>query len=379
MSSMPQHRIGIVVPLAEKRGGAEQALLDFLVGLPADRRDSYELLFLKSGPMVEESHSRGFSTTVVDAGRLRQFGKYLRTLVAVRRWIRSNNLSLVFAWMSKAHLYTSLPARLSSAKAVWFQFDIFAGSRLDRLNSRLPTDLVFCCSEAGARAQHGAFPSVPVKAVHLAVDHERFNMSKCAEPRSARARIGLEPDRQLVTLVARLERWKGVHVFVDAAIRLLRQGRDLQFAIVGSVHPTDPGYAEELASTIADAGFMDRIVMAGHQTNVPDWMCGADVVVHTSTKPEPFGIVMLEAMALGRPLIASRGGGPAEVISDGVDGVLISPGDPDRLSAAISTLIDDQQLSNRLATQAPVTAAAYTPERFAAEVDSTLLQLTESE
>jgi glycosyltransferase involved in cell wall biosynthesis len=101
-------------------------------------------------------------------------------------------------------------------------------------------------------------------------------------------------------------------------------------------------------------------------------MCAADVVVHTSVKPEPFGIVVLEAMALGRPLIAAAAGGPLEVVSDGEDAILIEPGDPEKLATAIRDLLANEEKRIRIGEAGAVTAAGYTPQRFAEQVTRVL-------
>src|SRR5690606_12808288 len=123
-------------------------------------------------------------------GRLRQPVRFLRTVFRIHKWIRRNELGVVFSWMSKAHLYASLPARLNGAKAVWFQFDVFSGAWLDRINSTLPTDLVFCCSQAGADAQAAAFPKLAVAPVHLAVDLDKFNRNVCVGESESRRELG---------------------------------------------------------------------------------------------------------------------------------------------------------------------------------------------
>jgi glycosyltransferase involved in cell wall biosynthesis len=370
--------IGIVVPLAEKRGGAEQALRDFLLGTESADRSRIRVLFLEDGPMVADTRALGYSTDVINAGRLRNVIRFVSTVFAIHRWIKTHGFSVVVSWMSKAHLYTSLPARMLGAEPVWFQHDVFAGSRLDRINSALPSSLVLCCSRVAAEAQSRAFPSVPVRAIAMAVDHNRFNPEACISPEAARRELGLRADIPSVTLVARLERWKGVHVFVGAALILLESGKDLQFLIVGSDHPHDLEYGRELRKTVSESKRGSNIVFAGHQTNVPMWMCASDIVVHCSTKPEPFGIVVLEALALGRPLIASASGGPLEVVDDGVDGILIEPGSSRLLADAIASLLADDEKRVSLAAHGVLKASRYTPARFAGEVTNALDALVPS-
>lgn len=369
---MPDNRTGIVIPIAEKRGGAEQSLLDFLSGVAPTSQDAYRLLFLVDGPMVEMARTLGFASDVVNAGRLRNPGRMLLTQWAIAKWIRRHRIDVVVSWMSKAHLYASIPAKVLGAKPAWFQHDVYAGSRMDRLNATLPTSLVLCCSEGSAAAMRTRFPKLPVVSTRLAVDAVRFNAEACQSQRQARLELGLVPDVPFVLLVARLERWKGVHVFLEAASSLLDAGQEVQFAVVGGRHPLDPGYEQELQDAIARSGHSRRMQLAGHQKNVPQWMCAADIVTHTSVKPEPFGIVVLEAMAMGKPVIATAHGGPTEVITHNHDGLLIQPDDASVLADTIRGVLDDGEGRTKLGAVAVTTASAYTPERFAVDVETAI-------
>ena len=146
---------------------------------------------------------------------------------------------------------------------------------------------------------------------------------------------------------------------------------DLTAVIVGGAHETERGYGEELAARARQIGVDSRIHFAGFQPNIPEWMQAMDVVVHASDR-EPFGIVVIEAMALGKPVIAGSAGGPAEIITDGTDGLLSPFGDAPALGRAISRLIDDPALAKRLAAAATARAAEFDDHRYAQHVISSL-------
>ena len=93
-----------------------------------------------------------------------------------------------------------------------------------------------------------------------------------------------------------------------------------------------------------------------------------DVLVHASVIPEPFGQVVVEGMAAGLPVIASNEGGPAEVITNGVDGLLVAPADPEGLAAVLRRVATDSELRRRLGEQARCSARAFTPDRVGAQV-----------
>ena len=126
-----------------------------------------------------------------------------------------------------------------------------------------------------------------------------------------------------------------MHTVVEAMPGVLGSHPEAHAVIVGGDHPLEPGYREQLRSLIASHGIADRVHLAGYQPDARDWMATFDVAVHASDN-EPFGLVVLEAMALGKPLVAGARGGPAEIVRDGVDGFLVEYGDASMLAARIT-------------------------------------------
>jgi glycosyltransferase involved in cell wall biosynthesis len=141
--------------------------------------------------------------------------------------------------------------------------------------------------------------------------------------------------------------------------------------VVGGDHPLEPGYREELEALAGRLGVADRVHLIGYREDARNWMREFDVVVHASDN-EPFGLVVLEAMALGKPLVAGAKGGPAEIIRDGVDGVLVPFGDDAALAARVSEYLADPERGRRIGAEAVRRAREFSPQRFAVSVVDTL-------
>ena len=154
----------------------------------------------------------------------------------------------------------------------------------------------------------------------------------------------------VIAMVGCILPWKGYGTFVEAAALVLRGGRvpDASFWVIGGPAKGTEDFALELRRRAAALGLEERLRFFGHQNNVFPWTGRSDAVVHASLQPEPFGRVIIEAMALGKPVIASRLGGPVEIISDGETGLLIEPGNPEILARAIEKLLTDNELRQRL-------------------------------
>jgi glycosyltransferase involved in cell wall biosynthesis len=368
-------RCTIVMPLAEQRGGAESMLLE-LVDHGRDLGFEWRIVFMEEGPMVAECGAAGVPATVIRAGRLREIHRYAESVTRLGREIRRERAHVVVGWMPKAQLYAGPAARLAGVPAVWCQVGMPSSrSGLDRAATALPARGIVAVSQATGRAQRELRPHRPVEVVYPGVDLERFDAGRLPPPAEARARLGLPAEGGLVGIVARLQRWKGVHVLLEALPHALRRHPDLHCVVVGGPHELEPDYDAYLRRTVVDLGLEGRVIFAGAQAEVPLWMQAMDVVVHASAN-EPFGLTIVEAMALGKPVVAAASGGPLEIVSDGVDGLMVPHGDVRGLAAAVTRLLADPELAARLGEAARHRAGEFSSRRFATRFAEAVRDLT---
>jgi glycosyltransferase involved in cell wall biosynthesis len=365
------------MPAATQRGGAEMALLHLLRELPLQSAE-IAVAFLEDGPMTTATRAAGAATYVLNAGHLRQIGRYTGTVLKLRSIIKIERPNIVFSWMPKGHLYAAPAARMCGVPVLWFQMGFpvkHNPSLIDRALYAMPTDGVISCGSRGTELQREVTPRVPVRCVNLAVDVEKFNSNVLPSPSAARAELGLPSVGPIVGIVARLERWKGVHTLINAAPQVLKERPDVTFVVVGGAHPFDPGYSVELHAQIERLGLQADVVMAGAQTNVATWMQAMDIFIHASNA-EPFGIVIVEAMALGKPVIAGSVGGPTDIITDRVNGLLVDFEDSATLAARILEVLGDDVLRQQLAAAATARAREFSTSIFARRLVEALAELT---
>jgi len=200
------------------------------------------------------------------------------------------------------------------------------------------------------------------------VDLERFIPERLPSPTQARSKLGLPIRGPLVGILARFQRWKGLDVFLEAAARVAQVHSEARFVILGGPHFSEPDYPDELTKLARRAGISDKVRFAGHQKEVPLWMQALDIVVNASVKPEPFGITIIEAMALGKAVVATRHGGPVEIISDGKDGLLVQPNDAAEMADAIASLVEHASLREAIGRTGRQRAQQFSVNRFAPEL-----------
>lgn len=368
-------KVAVLMPLAEQRGGAEQLLRALMRSAHGTTEVTWLVIFLEEGPLRKELDSLGVATRVIRAGRLREVGRYIRTVRRLVRLFRTEQIDLAFSWMAKAHLYGGPAAWLAGLSALWYQHGLSdAPGLLNRLASLLPAQGVVACSEAAARAQRRLSPARPTATAQPCVDLDRFDPDNLPGPAEARRQLGLPMEGPLIGIVGRLQRWKGIHVFIDALARVLEQRPGAHGVVVGGRHDLEPDYEGDLTAQIAALGLEDHVTLAGFQHNVPMWMQAMDVVVHASDH-EPFGMVVIEAMALGKPVVAGAEGGPQEIITDGVNGLLAPYGDADTLARQILRFLDDPGFIRAAGEAAWERAQDFSPEHYARNIITTLYAL----
>ena len=170
-------------------------------------------------------------------------------------------------------------------------------------------------------------------------------------------------------MVGRVAPWKGQHVFLPAFARAFDGGNE-RAVIVGSAMfgATEEDYGVGLHETARVLGIADRVDFRGFREDVWSELHQMDILVHASVTPEPFGQVIIEAMLAGVPVIASADGGPQEIVTDNVDGVLYPPGDVAALARAMQRLRGDTLLRTRLSDNARIRAQSFSPQFSAASV-----------
>lgn len=189
---------------------------------------------------------------------------------------------------------------------------------------------------------------VPLPMIHNAIDIQNMRPDRLAS--EIKEQLGIADRHPVVGMVGNVQRWKGQHVLIAAIAELRKSMPMIACVFVGDVSKTidDIQFAEELKATVTKSGLQHHIVMAGYRADVANYVNAFDAVVHASIRPEPFGRVLLEAMALSKPVVASRAGGVPEIIVDGQSGLLFEPGDAAALTAALSRVLGDAATAARL-------------------------------
>jgi glycosyltransferase involved in cell wall biosynthesis len=170
------------------------------------------------------------------------------------------------------------------------------------------------------------------------------------EPAEIRQMVGAGPGDKIIGIVGNVRRWKGQEVVVRALPAIVQQHPSTICLIVGAPADSaaDRAYVAHLEKLIRELGVERNVRFLGYQKFPHDFVRVMDVVIHASIEPEPFGMVVLEAMAMKKPMVGSRAGGVPEMVIEGVTGYTYPPGDSAELAARVNELLSDPAAARRL-------------------------------
>jgi glycosyltransferase involved in cell wall biosynthesis len=331
-----------IQPVAE-RGGSDQALARMVGDLTGDGWECHIALPAPS-PMADTFAAAGATLHVVPMRRITTSGSPWRWAEYAGAWpvsvgrlarlarrvhadvIHSNSLHSWYGWAA---------ARLVRKPHVWHAREIVAQSsaalRLERYLTRHGAARVIAISEPVA----AQLDSPNVVTIHDRVDPDEFS------PRRAgvfRGRVGIADTAPLIGSVGRIDTWKGLDVLFDAVPAMQEAAPALEVVVAGGTVLDKEEFAGQLAARAAD---LPGVHWLGPRSDVPELLADLDVLVLASTLPEPFGLVVIEALASGVPVVATNAGGPVEILAGAGPsaGRLIPPGDAGALAAAVVSLL----------------------------------------
>jgi len=385
-------------------GGAERALLDLLACLrKLDPALSLHLLAGTEGALLDEARALGVDARLLplpeqlsalgDSGLRGQgprafwglarglapapslLAGYLR---ALRREVLALRPHLLHSNGIKTHLLSPAAMGLPVPR-VWHIHDFIGERPLVRQALRalrpLATAAIANSRAVGTDARE-VLGSVPVHVIYNGVDVERFAPGP-GEGSRLDALAGLPPapaGTLRLGLVATYARWKGQEIFLQAAARLMQERPALavRFYLVGAPlyqTPDSQFSEEELRGIVGHLGLEGCVGLVPFQREPADIYRALDIFVHASTRREPFGLTIAEALACGRPAVISRASGAADLITEGVDALTLPSGDVEALAGALRALVEDAELRERLGQAARKTAVErFSRERYAREI-----------
>jgi glycosyltransferase involved in cell wall biosynthesis len=358
----------VVVAPSAVPGGAERGVIGLARRLPEFGYETCVLL-LQRGPLEEWLADAGVEVEILPMRRTRHLHRTLSIVWQLRR--RCASAIAVIADQSKGQAIGGTAAAIARTPCVWWQHGVPSRHSLIEVTAAaVPSVAVVCSTKQASAAQRRITPRRRIEVIPPGTDIASVR-ERVGSGQQLRAQQGWEGP--VVGMVARLEPWKGHELFLRAAATIANSHPATRFVVVGgALLGWEGDYPERLRTLAHDLKIGDRVMFTGHQVDVYPWFDAMDVSVTASTG-EPFGRVTVEAMSLGKPVVGVRSGGTAEIIEDGVSGILVPPNNPAALASAVSSILSDSALRARLSRGGERRAESFSDtamvSRFAALLD----------
>jgi glycosyltransferase involved in cell wall biosynthesis len=349
-----------------KIGGAELSLLEVVTPY----RESCQVILFEDGPLRQRLEERQIPVQVLasapiqarkDSTFLQGFSSLAQVLpLVIQVATLSRDYDLIFANTQKALVVGALARIVSNKPLVWYLHDILSREHFSRANQRLSVTLanrfasrVIADSQATAAAfvAAGGHQSI-IETVYYGFDPDCYQNLQ-SDPAQLRQQLGLD-QQFIVGHFSRLSAWKGQHVLLEALTYCPEQ---VSAIFVGDALFGENDYVQALHQQVEALNLGDRVQFLGFRTDIPELMAACDLIAHTSTAPEPFGRVIVEAMLCGTPVIAAAAGGAVEIVDQGQTGWLTSPGDCQALAEAIRLCYSQPELARSMAQHAQQAAS----------------------
>lgn len=342
-------------------GGTEKHAVNLMKALDSSRFELHVGCLRRWGDLLREVETLRIPLTEYQTKTFYS-GKALKEQFRFARYLKGNRIQIVHAYNFYANIFAIPAARLAGVPVVMASIRDM-GVYLTPMQRRAQRFVCALADRIVGNAEavrwwlisEGYAPE-KISIIRNGIDVSRF--SKTENGAGLRQELGIPPGVPLVAVLSRLDVVKGLEDFLGAAVVVARRVPDAWFLIVGDRFTMRDGmvirdlaYRSELETHATRLGLGGRVVFTGFRSNVPEVLSAVAVSVLPSVS-EALSNTLLESMAAGVPVVATKVGGNPEVVEDGITGLLVPPRDPASLARAICMLLEDRELASKFSQAA---------------------------
>ncbi|MCB8943681.1 MAG: glycosyltransferase family 4 protein [Ardenticatenaceae bacterium] len=364
-------------------GGAEHSLLLILQHLNREQWSPHVVCC--PGALAQKTADLHIPHHTFDLPRLRRSPRLLTDGVGQVRQLaklaRQLEATALYANTVRAALYAAPAARLAKRPFIWHMRDFWL-SENKPANPQIDTTLkkLLCrtasrvITNSQAVADHMPCPG-KTSVVLNGIDVSRYDPTRRGI--TFKKRYEIPDDVPIIGMVGRLRPWKGQVRFLEMAAEISQQHPAATFIIVGgSPFGVEDDYPQQLQQLTADLNLSERVLFTGHLDDVRPALAAMTIFVHPG-EPEPFGLVNVEAMAMGKPVVALGHGALPEIVLPGETGLLVLPGDQHGLAQAVMSLLKNPAQCARMGQAGRERVVHhFTIQRTTTAIEAILRQVT---
>ena len=345
--------------------GSDRSLLNLVKNLDKDKFN-ITVILPEDGPLVDKINSFDNVEVIINelavlrrknlslSGMSKYFIELIRYIKFINNLIKEKSIDIVYTNTSVIFV-GGISAKICKVKSVWHIREIIKSKYERFIVSKIVnifSDYIIANSKATAEAI--SKNKDKVKVVYNAIDIEKNSGLEDIDEvyKEVAATIVRSNNKIKIGMAGRINRWKGQKLFVDMAKLVSEENDNVEFLIAGDVYKGEDYILDDLKGYILESGVKDKIGLLGQVDNMSNFYKKLDIFVLPSIQPEPFGLVVIEAMNNKLPVVATNHGGPVEIIDNNIDGFLVDYKDAREMAQVVNKLIKDKELRNYIAANA---------------------------
>ena len=288
------------------------------------------------------------------------FINYLSFSKSLYKIIKKNQIRIIHANSFRAAFYSLLVAKLLKIPLVWHMHDILDYRLFNKIFIKLTSfgaSKIICVSKA-VKENLIIFGvnSEKCRVIYNSIDKNKFLNTNVIYGKF-RKEFNIPQDAILIGSIGQIAEWKGQEIFLNSISKVLIKYPKVKFTIVGDViSEKEERYKKTLKRFVKKNNLEKVVFFTGFRENISQIITDLNIIVHTSIKPDPLPTVIIEAMALGKPVIATNVGGVHELINHNLNGLIIPPKDPQKLSQAILKMLNNPELIKKMGKEGMIIA-----------------------
>ncbi len=277
---------------------------------------------------------------------------FISSTVTLLKLIKREKISLIHSNVgaSRESFYSGVAAKIMKIPFIYHARVIESAGFIDRILAKLST-IIIVISEAVEKKYRWLKNGDKLIKIYNGVDLKDFNPETSGE--KIRNEFGINPNTIVVGTVGNLIPWKGHVYFLEAAREIIgvrsqiSEAREIKFLVVGEDISQNKKYREELIKLTENMGLAEKVIFTGFRRDISQVMAALDILVLPSVE-EPFGRVIIEAMACGKPVVATKAGGAPEIVKDGETGFLVPMKNPHAIAEPVINLLNDKNKAKEM-------------------------------
>lgn len=343
------------------------------------KRFEPHIIFINDGELPRRVKEKGFENIIIlNGGRLRNIYKTLRNIIKIIKYAKRNNIVASIGIGHHAWIYAGLVSKIMGIKGIFYfqgvlnKSDVSFTSPIGFIASRLKPLISFASSIASKESLERFQRSDKITILYPGIEVRKFEEE--ANTSKIRKQLKISSDARIISTIGRIQKGKGQEYFVKALPLVHEQFPDTYFLIAGTpTFENDSAYFNYIKTLVEKFHIKEKVIFTGFKKDICEIIALSNLIVCPSIMPEGFGFIVVESMVAGKPVVATNFGGPAEIIKDGENGVLVPPKDEKALASAIIKLFKDDELRNRIAEKAKhVAMAKFSIDRCIMEMEDVL-------